>query len=438
MGVIESGQSGLTCQVCQSEYPLTAAFCTNCGTNRENALGGAAVNSAQTSLNIAQPRLSQEDEWKLRQEQERIRTEERLAALEQKRQARQEFRERNRKNFRVGAGLLIVFGVYCLAQVAIWTRVSPEALASRYFAAIHSTDSRLLSDTTLFPNPDPEYKVAPSYLLQSIQRNKTSNYQVDTKWTWISGKAGACDSDDNCVSFTSADKWNLIFRVRNWQVSEAAPRVAISVKSGITPKIRTAKIGSHRISMSTVKSLTRKPLKYVVWPGTLDLSTAGKGFVEDWNSSTDIAGGAPDRLVMNVGKVNLSQAELDKASNSASAGFYRCLTGSGRCGTYLSMSDFGIDYPYYYEDYSVSDSATSNGCSQDSVSFRDSSTAVVTFSCSGSVSRSVTWLIASYYFLPNDYDYDFGSADVTTTMTVRLKYSDTKRRSYVDWVSYGD
>lgn len=438
MGVIESGQAGLRCQVCQSEYPLTAAFCTNCGTNRENALGGAALNSAQHSGDIS-VRVSPEEELKQRLEQVQRITAERQAALEQKRQARQEFRERNRKNFRIGAGLLIVFGVYCLAQVAIWTRVSPEALANRYFAAIHSTDSKLLSDTTLFPNPDPDYKVAPSYLLRSIQRNKTSNYQVDTNWSWISGKAGACDSDANCVSFASADKWNLIFRVRNWQVSETAPRVAISVKSGITPKIRTAKIGSHKISMTTIKSMTKKPLKYLVWPGTLDLSTAGKGFVEDWNSSTEISGGAPDSLVINVGKANLSQGELDKAANSASTGFYRCLSGSGRCGTYLSMSDFGIDYPFYYESIdSISDSATSDGCTRDGVSFRNSSTAVVTFSCSGSVSRSVTWLIASYYFLPNDYDYDYGSADVSTTMTVRLKFSNTKRRAYVDWVSYGD
>ena len=438
MGVIESGKSGLNCQVCQSEYPLTAAFCTNCGTKRDNALGGAIASSSGLSGEVSHPVQSEEELFKHWQEQDRLRTEEKLLALEQKRQARQEFRERNIGKFRIGAGLLVLFAIYAIAQIAIWSRVSPDSLANRYFAAIHSTDVKVLSDETLFPNPDSEFKIAPKYILQSIQRNKTSNYQVFTRWKWTSGKAEACDSDVNCVSFSSSDKWNLIFRVRDWKVSQEAPRIAISVKSGITNKIRTAKIGSHRISISTAKSMTKKPLKYVVWPGTLDLRTAGKGFVEDWSTSAEITGGSPKHLVFKVGDVSLSQSELDKAANSASAGFAHCLGSSGRCGTYLLMSDFGIDYPYYYEDYSVSDTASSNGCSQDDVSFRNSTTAVVTYSCSGSVSRSVTWLIASYYYLPNDYDWDYGSADVSTTMTVRLKYSDSKRRSYVDRVSYGN
>lgn len=373
---------------------------------------------------------------KEREDLRRAEAEAKALELAQKKAARKEFRAKHQIRFRLGFGVAFLVLLYSVIQVSIWSKVSPEALASKYFAAVESGDTAVLSDKTLFPNSDPSFQVAPLSVLNTVARPKYGEAKPLVTWHAWSGSADAQDSYGNSIHLVSEDKWKLVYRIRSWKIVTEAPKVVISAKAGLKTSVSTLKIGNYKLDSSSFTSLPKKPLKYVVWPGSMAVRSVGKGFVQDNISESSLTPGETRSIVFSKGKLGLSYSASSSAARAARVEFNSCLQRAFPCGNFFSMSDFSIDTPWIYEDYSVSDSGTSDGCEASGTEFRDAMTAVLSFDCTGTIYRSVTWLIASYYFIPNDYQYDSGSADVSTTVTVRVRYSQTKNKTYVDNVTY--
>jgi len=432
MAVIEDSNSSLSCVRCQAAFPLTSAFCTNCGVERAIALGNS-LSAEDIAARKAEARLVFERE----QQEESLRlAEARKAAQEEKRELRKAAIRQNRKKIEVSLGCFAVIGIYAVMQIVVWSKVSPDSVANRYFTAISTQDVSALSDQTLFPNDDPSYVVAPDYVLSALSRNTAQTADYTLSWKPWSGKAHAGNGNGDWIEIRSDDGWSFIFRTRHWRVASQVPKLEISAAKGLSSKVKSATIATHKISSGTLRKIEKRPLKFITWPGELSMSTKGRGFVSNWKSNYYVSSDSVTSATLNRGKLHLTSAQYSKARNSASNRFSGCLRSDEPCGNYLSMSDFNIDYPTFYEDYSASDTATNDGCSHSDTTFFNSKSAVITYSCSGSVSRSVTWLIWDYYYLPDDYEYDYGSADITTTVKVYLRYSDTKKSTYVKRVTY--
>lgn len=437
MAVLEGG-TPLVCKKCDQPFPVIAQFCTSCGATRAIALGHeldpeekAKREQEEIARKAAEAREVEKE--KLRLEAERKKEVE--LRREQKKIARKEFLVRNTFKIRIGAALTVVLGVYVGFQTAIYAQTSPETIVYDYVSAVVEKNPESLKNTNLFPVKFSSYEIAPPEILDGINSKVVEPDAITTNWSaWSSNATVDLGDWGYSIRLVSEDRWNFIFREHVWRVESNAPMLKVTSGTGISSYLHAVSLGDVQETPDFTVSAAAKPVKYVMWPGSFYIKSQGKGFVGDWSESVNLKPDVESKVMVQVGDYSVNSNALSLASQRVRNQFNTCFKRNG-CGEYFSMADFDIEYPWYYENYWIDDTYTVGGCVYSSETVNSATTATVYYNCDGTISRSVTWLIAEYYFWADEWDWDWGTTYPSYTLQANLRYDEKTNRFLVTRVS---
>lgn len=241
----EGNEKLLTCSNCSSPMELDAVFCAECGTKRTEALAEVAaplrgrpitasvLETLDTESAGEVAEVVERKPKKVREPRIRMAISRSFDSIVRK------IRNKSRIVYFVSSIILVV-GVYGIAQTLLFSLNSPEQFASRYIKVVAERDvSMVYSNSELLPNPD-NLPILPANF-QNWEEVDGLSWKAFSEWNGWTGQ-GLIDfvpMDGNKIKqdqgFTLGIKafYNMkygIFREITWQAANPIGSISIDLK----------------------------------------------------------------------------------------------------------------------------------------------------------------------------------------------------------------
>lgn len=431
----EGNEKLLTCSKCKSSMELDAVFCVDCGTKRTEALSEVTGQPVSSSLSLVETTstdsvsdavISDPIEKKPKKIREpKIR----MAISRGFDLSVRQIRRRAKIVYAISS-IILILGVYGIAQTLIFSQNSPDEFASKYIKAVAARDvTAISSDSDLFPNPQ-KLPVLPS------------DYQI---WDEVDGLAWKAFSEWNgwmgrgFIDFAPMDGNKIkedksfileikasykakfgIFREITWQAAKPVSSISLALK----PEKNVGFLVNN-VPAGSSETPILKETEYAVLPGPVSASLVGAGFTKARQQDLFIGSSGLNEVKFPEIEYELNQSQISSAVSQLKQILTSCL--KRKCSDLPKLSQFDFDFynqptEYLYTDYFITTWDDSPNCTVSTKSATSADDGYISLNCSVSASASIKWMLyriwLTYYYSTgfDTQSFDLSvSADVSRT-----------------------
>lgn len=328
-----------------------------------------------------------------------------------------------KRNYSILGGLVLIL-VYGIVQLSMLSNTGPQALADKYIAAVSSGSNDDLTDQSLFPNPE-GLEVSPSGIAADPDAKgkvTSSLFSNDASITLVSAYGNALGK----IQLKAEDHWNFIFKTRTWKI--VTPASSIVIGKPDVAALQGFGYGSvYFFNLSDRKFPAISGKKYLAMPGIYSVSADSFGFSDA--SIDTVAVEASSSVTLTPTKATelaIADEQSGAALAKAEAKQRACVKSQCASMPYFSESDFYFSDSdpaddYYYDESYSSKSYSADGCTLSSSTPLSALKATFSYDCDVSANITVTHVV-TYYFLPDDYSYFYGTSSDTMSIRVTMVF----------------
>lgn len=411
----EGNEKLLTCSNCSSPMELDAVFCAECGTKRTEALAEVAAPSrgrpiTASVLETLDTESAGEVAEVVERKPKKVREPRiRMAISRSFDSIVRKIRNKSRIVYFVSSIILVV-GVYGIAQTLLFSLNSPEEFASRYIKVVAERDvSMVSSNSELLPNPD-NLPILPANF-QNWDEVDGLSWKAFSEWNGWTGQ-GLIDfvpMDGNKIKqdqgFTLGIKasYNMkygIFREVTWQAANPIGSISIDLK----PEKNVGFLLNNVPAGSSDSPVLREP-KYAVLPGPISASLIGAGFTKIRVQDLFIGSTGVNEVKFSDVEFELNQSQVSSAVNQLEQVLISCL--KRKCSDLPRLSQFDFDFynqptDYLYTDYFITTWDDSPNCTASTKRATSADEGYISLNCSVNASASIKWMLyrlfLTYYY----------------------------------------
>ncbi len=315
-----------------------------------------------------------------------------------------------------------------IAQGVIFAKSSPGDLLTKYIAAAEVGDLDTLM--LIGSSSNKGLPKLPAALQKEIKPPTGVAQTTLTGSSWSSQRTAEVTWPGSGVtlklSLTSVDSWMLFFRKHNWSMTADAPTVSFTAANAAMQNGRwPVELGGTRLGKSEAAGGQLWQLwqgKFVAPPGLVTAAASWRGFASRYSQQYAIGNRNHTNIEFKVGDITLPSNAQQLAVEAADKALERCVDREshigGRCWAYVEL-----DEPSFYESIEdIESSSEAGSCiAGDEPVTVSHGKATFSVSCSGTSYYSVTWMIAEFYYYPDEIESDSGSAEFTVDYLVELQ-----------------
>ncbi|MEY3319095.1 MAG: hypothetical protein RL540_1467 [Actinomycetota bacterium] len=431
----EGNEKLLTCSNCSTSMELDAVFCGECGARRTQALAESVLNPTSNPTEVSTKASSNPETATIFAEEiekkpKRIREPRIRMAISRGFDATVRVIRKRAKFVYSVSSLILVLGIYGIAQTLIFSQNSPKDFAADYIKAVAAREvDKISSNSDLFPNPE-NLPILPQNF-QLWDEVDGLAWKAFSEWNGWTGRGiidfvpmdGNKIKDDQgfLLEIKASYKSKFgIFREITWQAANPIGSISLAMK----PEKNVGFLVNDVPAGSSDAPLLGES-KYAVLPGPIKASLVGAGFTKTRQQDIFIGSSGANEVKFSNIEYELNQSQISSAVNQLEQILTSCL--KRKCSDLPRLSQFDFDFSnqptdYLYTDYFITSWSDSPDCTVSTKSATSADDGYISLNCSVSASASIKWMLyriwLTYYYSTGFDTESFNlsvSADVSRT-----------------------